>query len=62
MIWCDHISLAGLAIIVNTRALFDSENMLFEVSLIYFYIFIVVFIPLMTFVGEIEAAIKMQGE
>ena len=36
--------------------------MLVEVSLMYFYIYIVVFIPLMTFVGEIEAAIKMQGE
>ena len=36
--------------------------MLVEVSLIYFYIYIVVFIPLMTIVGEIEAAIKMQGE
>ena len=62
MSWCDHISLAGLATFVNTRALFDVENMLVEVSLIYFYICIVVFIPLMTFVGEIEAAIKMQGE
>ena len=58
---CDHISLAGLATFVNTRA-FDVENMLVEVSLICLYIYIVVFIPLMTFVGEIEAAIKMQGE
>ena len=61
MNWCDHISLAGLATFVNTRA-FDVENMLVEVSLMYLYIYIVVFIPLMTFVGEIEAAIKMQGE
>lgn len=51
----------GAGNFVNTRA-FDVENMLVEVSLIYLYIYIVVFIPLMTFVGEIEAAIKMQGE